>query len=483
MKRLLLLPAIILTWVLTQAQEPAPSPAVAPLITMVEDMINVDMRLNLKDIPVKSSEVVIVVPYLVNGSDSLALESVGIYGRRRYIQYERGLNGRVPIPNIIVKASDATPDFHFNTRIPYQDWMDGATLNMKLNTYGCANCSKGETAYVTGIEKWLSPHINVTAKNLIYQRPAVDSEKVRDIEGSAKIDFPVNSIVLLEDFRNNFEELADIRASIDSVRDNRDATIKNITICGYASPEGSYSNNERLALGRTEAVADYVKRIYAFPDGLIKTSSVAEDWGGLRKWVENSNLEHRSEILSIIDDRKMSPDARDQFLRSQYPSEYATLLNTVYPGLRHTDYRISYSIRSYSDPDEILAVMKTHPGNLSLEELFAAAQSLEPDSDDFREVFEVAVRLHPADSTANLNAANTALLRGDTKAARAYLEKAGAGKEANYTRGILALMEKNYDEAALLLSEAQRAGIPQAEEMLREVMALKEYEKSRSVNP
>ncbi|MDE6009703.1 MAG: hypothetical protein K2G90_10900 [Muribaculaceae bacterium] len=476
MKRLLLLPALILTWILVQAQDPTPSPAITPVISMIEDMVDVDMHLNLKEIPVKSSEVVIVVPYLTNGTDSLALKSIGIYGRRRYIQYERGLNGRVPMPDIVIRSSQATSDFPFNTRIPYQEWMDGATLNLKVNTYGCANCSKGETAYITGIEKWLSPRTNITADNLIYQRPAVDSEKIRDIDGSAKIDFPVNSIVLLEDFHNNFGELSDIRASIDSVRDNKDATINSITICGYASPEGSFANNERLALGRTEAVADYVKRMYAFPKGLIKTSSVAEDWDGLREWVEKSNLEHRSEILAIINDMSLTPDARDQRIRMQYPSEYSTLLNTVYPGLRHTDYRISYSVRSYSDPAEIMQVMKTHPGNLSLEELFVAAQSLEPDSDDFREVFEVAVRLHPSDSIANLNAANTALLRSDTKAARAYLEKAGKSREANYTRGILAFMEKNYDEAELLLTEAQREGLPQAEEMLQQVMAVKEHD-------
>lgn len=438
-------------------------------------MINVDMQLNLTDIPVKSSEVVIIVPYLVNDTDSLALGTLGLYGRRRYIQYQRGLNGNVPMPDIAIKASDATSDYRFNTQLPYQEWMDGATLNLKMNRYGCANCSKGETAYVNGIDKWLSPRLNVTAENLIYISPEVDKEKVREIDGSAKVDFPVNSIVLLEDFRNNFAELNAVRASIDSVRDNRDATINSISICGYASPEGSYANNERLAIGRTASVADYVKRIYAFPAGLIMTSSVPEDWDGLRKWVQESNLEHRDNILAIIDDTELSPDAKDQKIRNLYPSEYSTLLNTVYPGLRHTDYRINYSIRSYSDPEEILEVMKTHPGNLSLDELFLAARTLDPDSDEYRELFEVAVRLYPSDPVANLNAANTALLRGDTKAAHSYLDKAGEGKEVSYTRGVLALMERNLDEAETLLTEALEAGIPQAEEMLRQTRSLKQY--------
>ncbi len=479
MKRLLLLSMILAACVVAQSQEAdTPSPAVSPAITMVEGMINVDMQLNLTEIPVKSSEVVIIVPYLVNEKDSLALGTLGLYGRRRYIQYQRGLNGNVPVPDIAIKASDATADYRFNTQISYQDWMDGATLNLKMNKYGCANCRKGETAYVNGIDKWLSPRLNVTAENLIYISPAIDNEKVREIDGSAKVDFPVNSIVLLEDFRNNYAELNAIRASIDSVRDNRDATINSIVICGYASPEGSYANNERLAIGRTASVADYVKRIYAFPAGFIKTSSVPEDWAGLRKWVQESNLEHRDNILAIIDDEALSPDAKDRKIHSQYDAEYSTLLNTVYPGLRHTDYRINYSIRSYSDPAEILQVVKTRPGNLSLDELFLAARTLESDSDEYRELFEVAVRLYPDDPVANLNAANTALLRGDTKGARSYLEKAGEGKEVTYTRGVLALMERHTEEAEMLLTDALEAGVTQAEEMLRQTRALKQYEKN-----
>lgn len=472
---------ILLTTILASCLDALPrttvaSPAVAPAISMVEGMIKVDLRLDLKDIDVRSNEVVIAEPYLVNGNDSLALGTIGIYGHRRYIQYQRGLNGRIPNPDVVVKASDATSDFNFNTQVAYQEWMDGATLNMKMNKFGCANCKIGETVSVTGIDRWLLPHLNIDANDLTYVRPLVDSVKVRNLAGSAKIDFPVNSTVLLEDFRNNFKELADVRASIDSVRDNKDATIQSISICGYASPEGSYQNNERLAKGRTEAVVAYVNRIYSFPQNTIKSSSVAEDWEGLRIWVEKSNLEDKKEILAIIDDAALTPDARDQKIRSQFPTEYATLLNTVYPGLRHTDYLINYSIRSYNDPVEILSVMKSHPGNLSLEELFVAAKSLSPDSDEFRELFEVAVRLHPSDPVANLNAANTALLRGDSKAARAYLEKAGESKEADYARGILALMENNYSEAEKLLSAAQESDIPQAARMLQQLRNLMEYE-------
>ena len=49
----------------------------------------VDMTLDLKKLQVDGNHAVLLTPRLVNGSDSLDLPSVGIYGRRRYYFYVR----------------------------------------------------------------------------------------------------------------------------------------------------------------------------------------------------------------------------------------------------------------------------------------------------------------------------------------------------------------------------------------------------------
>ena len=48
------------------------------------------------------------------------------------------------------------------------------------------------------------------------------------------------------------------------------------------------------------------------------------------------------------------------------------------PYLRHSDYVVEYTIRSYSDPAEIGRIMKKRPQNLSLNEFHVYAQTLEP---------------------------------------------------------------------------------------------------------
>ena len=292
--------------------------------------------------------------------------------------------------------------------------------------------------------------------------------KTREISGSAFIDFPVSQTVINPSYRNNTVELAKITGTIDSVKRDSDITIKSIFIKGFASPESPYSNNTRLAKGRTEALKEYVESLYHFGEGFIKTDFEPEDWAGLEKYVMASSLRHKSEILEAIrSDRE--PDTKEWVIKSKWKDDYHFLLENCYPALRHSDYTIEYEIRSYSTPAEIEAVLRTAPQNLSLEEFYILAQSYEAGSEEFNELFETAVRMYPDDPVANLNAANSAILKKDYRTALKYLEKAGNTPEAIYTRGILEVYMEDNDAAKPYLMEARKLGISQADVVLKEI--------------
>lgn len=459
------------------------NPTYYSALSLTEGMLNVDIDFNIANIKLKSCESAIVTPYITDGDQRIDLESFGVYGRRAYIQHERGneFAGIKDAPAKAFKAGDGAPVYNYRELVDYQDWFDGASVGVDVQKYGCAGAYIGPLEALGESSVWMAPTLNTNslAEMLIYVQPEADPVKVRELSGRANVEFQVNKTVLLEDFRNNYAELSAIRASVDSVRNDKDITVTSMAIKGFASPEGSYENNVRLAKGRTEAVVAYVERLYAFPKGFIKTSSDPEDWSGLREWVEKSNIQHKESILAIIDDTALAPDPRDLKIKQTYPEEYAMLLNTVYPSLRHTDYRIEYTVRSYSDPKEILSVMKTRPGNLSLEEFFVAAQSLQPGSDEFNEVFDIAVKMYPENEVANLNAANSALMRRDLVSAAAYLQKAGDSKEANLARGMLETLRKDYDKANTYLQKAGRAGVGQANVMLQQIESVQEFEQAR----
>lgn len=422
----------------------------------------VDMTLDLKDLDVDGNRAVLLTPRLINGNDSLDLQSIGIYGRRRYYFYVRNGESMLAEDEQSFKASEKPDNITYHQIVSYADWMNGAKLSLHRSDYGCCNTLLAEQ------DGDLGRHVEAFFPELVYVRPQAETVKSRSLEGSAFIDFPVDKTVIYPDYRRNTAELGKIQATIDSVRNDLDVTITQVWLKGYASPESPYAHNKELAIGRTEALKRYIQQLYKFGEDVIATDYEPEDWAGLRRYVEQTNLDHRTEILALIDS-DMEPDAKEEKIKRSYPEEYRFLLQNCYPALRHTDYRIAYVIRSYSNVEEIKRLMWTQPQKLSLNEFYLAAQEYEPGTDEFTEVFETAVRMFPDDTAANLNAANAAMRRGDNAGAARYLERAGDSPESVYARGSLAVRMKDYETARKYLNEAKALGLEQAGITLEEL--------------
>lgn len=425
--------------------------------------LDVAVDMDLSGLEVSSNRAVVITPRLVNGTDSLDLPSVGIYGRRRYYYYVRnGINAISGEGERVYRASDRPDSVAYVTLAEYRDWMDGATLMLHRSDWGCCNGLLAEYDGAVG------RHREAFFPDLVFVQPKGAVEKTRSLSGSAFIDFPVDQTVIYPDYRRNAVELGRIQATIDSVREDPDVTITSVWLKGFASPESPYSHNTELAIGRTAALKRHIGQLYHFADSVILTDHEPEDWEGLRRYVEQSNIDHRAEILAIIDSG-LEPDAREAKIKRTYPEEYRFMLQNFYPALRHTDYRIDYSIRRFSDAEEIERIMAKEPQKLSLDELYIVAGRYEPGTDRFTEIFDTAVRLYPDDETANLNAANAAIRRDDFAMARRYLDRAGASAEAAYARAALAIREKDYDTARRLLREARDMGLAKAAETLGEL--------------
>lgn len=425
--------------------------------------LDVKLSMDLKELDVESNRAVLLTPRLVNGTDSIELPSVGIYGRRRYYHYVRNGIGSISGADETVYPASKKPDrVEYNKSVAYEEWMDGATLKFHRSDWGC--CQEILAEYENG----LGEHHEAFFPELVFARPEAELMKSRSLSGSAFIDFPVNKTVIYPEYRRNTAELGKIEASIDSVRNDKDVSIVSVWLKGYASPESPYTHNRDLAIGRTKALKEHIRKLYNFADSIIVTEYEPEDWEGLRRYVEKSNIDHRQEILALIDS-DLEPDAKEAKIKRTYPEEYRFLLQHCYPALRHTDYRIDYNIRSYNNVEEIRSILKERPQNLDLNEFYLIAGTHEPGTAEFTEVFETAVRMYPNDETANLNAANAAIRQGNHEAARRYLDKAGNSAEAAYARGSLAIREKDYKTAVDHLEKARRMGLEKATAILTEL--------------
>lgn len=305
------------------------------------DWMSVKMNIDMEGATPRSNETVVLTPELRHGRYSQALKAVGVYSYNQWYYYKR--------TGIMASGSDeysfrkgSVPSvLEYEATIPYRSWMDGAKLYLIRDSKGCCGNARKEQS-----EDYLAFFQDDTTVDTVYVDRTIVVEKesrTRSINGRAFVDFPLNDINIDPQYHSNNTELGYLRASIDSVRSNSTWTIRKIWIKGYASPEGPYENNVRLAEGRTKAIRDYVCSLYHIDDSLMEVEYEPENWEGLRSFVEASSLPHRSEILEVIDADR-DPDEKEWMIKSRYPSDWKTLLEQCLPFLRRTDYRIDYDI-------------------------------------------------------------------------------------------------------------------------------------------
>lgn len=413
--------------------------------------------------PKKANREVWLRPAIEAGGHSLTLDSVLVAGRTRYYQHLRGNAGAAPAE---ILRSGSKEAYEYSVTVPYGEWMEYSRLNVTGRVVGCAACTKADniTTLYGGPLLTMDYREKTLTPLMVYVAPPEEKDgKIHDVSKEAYIDFPVSKTEIYPDYRRNPQELDDIRRTIDEIQSDEDITITSVDFTGYASPEGPYSLNEKLAKGRTESLMDYVYRLFDFPRSTLHYSWVAEDWEGLKKKVEGMDgLQNKEQLLELISDTTLEPDVKDQRMKKEFPDDYFILLSKVYPTLRHTSYSVSYKIRSFTDVEKIKVLIGTAPQKLSLEEIYMYANTLDHGSQEFQDVMDIAVRMYPDDPVANLNAAATAAQKGDIQKAKAYLQKVPASREATYTQAVIAIKEGNLEAAKPLLQKAAQAGIKEA---------------------
>lgn len=430
-----------------------------------ESSLIVSMNIDASALRLKSDREIKYLPVITDGTERIELPLVVVAGRNRYIQ---NLRHDTLDPSDVLTRDGKTVSY--STVVPYEKWMETSRLILMEDECNCGLQSgvanESDLATLDFVERVFAP-------KFVLVTPPAELQKTRSAKGSAYIDFPVNRTEITPTYRRNPDELAKIRQTIDLVANDPDTRITSVKIVGFASPEGSYANNDRLAKGRSKSLADYVQTLYSFDPAVMQTSWVTENWEGLRNYVAHSALPDTAALLAVIDNTDLAPDAREWRLKSRYPDQYAYLLENVYPGLRRSDYEVDYVVRSFISVDEIKRVMATAPQKLSLNEIYVVANSLDVDSDEYREAFELAVRMYPDDPIANLNMAAIALRRDELPAAEGYLAKAGDSPRAVYARGVLAAKQGNYDDAVGLLRSASSSGIAEAADALEQLRLMK----------
>ena len=244
----------------------------------------------------------------------------------------------------------------------------------------------------------------------------------------------------------SIQDLVKILKEINDMQEER--ALQNIEVSAYASPDGGYAFNERLAEKRQNVSAKYMqkelKKIKM--DAEVDTKFTAEDWEGFKELVSKSNLQDKDVILRVLS-MYQDPEEREQQIRNM-SSVFTEIAEGILPELRRARLIVNYEVIGRSD-EQILAQFKEDASKLSVEELLYAANTLVNDNATRKAWYEKTTKLYPNDYRAYNNLAQMAIMEGNETAAQSWLQKAqSVNSKAPETNANLALLAlKNGDTA------------------------------------
>ena len=274
------------------------------------------------------------------------------------------------------------------------------------------------------------------------------------------------------------DEVKALQAAIKDAKGNEKKEINKIEVSGYASPDGGMDLNEKLAQNRQKAAANFLKNDLKKNklNNAIASNITAEDWEGFQKAMENSNMQDKDLVLRVLS-MYSDPEEREAQIKN-LSSVYGTIAEEILPALRRSRLILTTDLIGKSD-EEISALAKNDPAQLSVEELLYAATLTSDKAEkkaiyhkaadlyndyrawnglgqlyfeegnitEARRCYAKALEIQPNDPDVNYNAGVAALADNDLEKAEEYLGKA-AGTKANLNAALGTLYTKKGDYAA-----------------------------------
>lgn len=304
--------------------------------------VKVDIDFSISPMKQKSNKGIILIPMVVNDEDTARMPAVEVMGRKRYIYYQRNGKTATPYSAVVTRYKNGEQqNIHYSHVLNYEPWMKNSQLVIGQDKCGCNQSLVGDNLLAT-----IDQVLKEKPKPIQQERREVTN--TRQETGSARLNFPINQFTIDPSLGDNANEIKKIRQVIDMVKNNKNVRITAITLHGYASPDGKYSLNEKLAYNRTRALFDYLKKQYPAEDNLFEMTSTAEDWEGVRRYVEEYEIPDKQKVLDILNNDKLTPDQQEQQIRMKAPAAHRDFIKNLYPSLRRTDYTVSYEIISKS---------------------------------------------------------------------------------------------------------------------------------------
>ncbi len=332
--------------------------------------VSVTFRAEIPRKTARSGETLVFVPVLTGDTYRWSLPAIVVEGRRaRIANLRHDWAGGVPAlepafaDNTIVTKNGSSVSY--STVVAWQPWMDGADLAAEMLTMGC--CSYNVLDGMTLAENLSLPAPKIMRPQPVIVEPVLttgeklaeahtfiapysDFEKLapgqlfdEDRENTLIVYFRQGKYDIDPKLEDNGKSLAEMITSIRTLQNSTDSRVRAVVIAGFASPEGTFAFNDRLAFDRAAAVQNHIRDYTGLPDDAIMLYNGSEDWRGLKILVEQSDMPSKQRVLEIIDtvpvwDPATGRGREEELMRIDGGRPYRYMYQNFFPLLRNAAY-------------------------------------------------------------------------------------------------------------------------------------------------
>ena len=349
--------------------------------------------------------------------------------------------------------------FTMKSNFPYSDTYRKSDLVMVVNE----RKGKKVNAYDVKIGNGIIATSELYRKTLMTDGAVIapDSfQRVQRQKQEANIRFLVNQANLRQsELKNNsVQEFISLLQRINA--DREQLYLQNVEISAYASPEGGFAFNDKLANKRQNNTEQYVQQKLKqskLAGANVNAHYTAQDWEGFQQLVQASNIQDKDVILRVLSMYK-DPAEREQQIRNMSEG-FQELATGILPELRRSRLTVNYEVIGRSD-DEIKQQLSTDATKLSPDELLYAA-TLDSNLIAKEAIYQKAAQYYDKDYRPLNNLGVMEFDKGNYDQAKTYLQKAIAANknagEAYANLGILALKDGDISEAEKYIGRAADA--------------------------
>lgn len=340
--------------------------------------------------------------------------------------------------------------------------VETARIRAIVTEDGCGECSGIDTVTVAAVSMPLVPDVRQDFKLTWIEPEFVVRPKVHEGKGEAHLQFGINCYDIRPELGNNQAEMDSMVATLQPVLEDSLTTINSLDICGMASADGSYAYNAVLARNRAAAARRWLlERVDIRPqvERMITIGSRPEGWEPVYEAMCADGHPDSLEVKHILETyTEGNDDVQERYIRTL--ACWQDICDKYLQKDRKVEYTYTYTVRSFTQDEELLDMYTRRPDAFNEDELLRVASLMKDEEAKMEEVYRTIQHYFPQNQVAANNLAVLYLRRGEVDKAQQVLSVLDEySPEVLNTLAACQTYAGQYERAAELLREVE---LPQA---------------------